>query len=247
MTFEVCIDSLASAKAAQEGGAQRVELCDNLIEGGTTPSFGMVKVVCQHTSLAVMVMIRPRGGDFLYNEEELEIMAEDIQHFKQLPIKGFVFGLLKKDGTIDIENAKKLIALSRPFEVAFHRAFDMSLNPSEALETLIDLGVDRLLTSGQKLNAFEGRMLLKQLHQQAAGRITIMPGAGINEENIQEIIRMTGASEFHASAKASISSQMDFQNQAVSMSDGKNSAFNLFVTSKERVKAIFENAKKAHL
>lgn len=243
MVFEVCIDSLASAKAAQQGGAQRVELCDNLVEGGTTPSYGMVKSVCDNTEVDVMVLIRPRGGDFLYTAEELAIMKADIEHFKHLPIKGFVFGLLKEDGEVDIENTQKLVDLARPFQVAYHRAFDMAKAPLETLETLIELGVDRILTSGQQPNAFAGRELLKELNAKAAGRITIMPGGGINENNIQELIQSTEVSEFHASAKMSISSKMKFQNHAVSMSNGKNSEFDRFVTSEERVRTIFKNAR----
>lgn len=243
MVFEVCIDSLASAKAAEKGGAQRVELCDNLIEGGTTPSYGMVKSVCENTELEVMVMIRPRGGDFLYTEEEFAIMESDIEHFKQLPITGFVFGLLKEDGQVDTENTERLLEISRPFEVAYHRAFDMAKDPFKTLETLIELGVDRVLTSGQQPNAFAGKELLQKLNEKASDRITIMPGGGINENNIQELIEVTGVNEFHASAKISISSKMKFQNQAVSMSDGENSEFDRFITSEERVRTIFKNAR----
>ncbi len=216
-TLEVCIDSVESAIAAQKGGAQRVELCDNLIEGGTTPSLGMIQQVQAACDLDIMVMIRPRGGDFLYSDHEYEVMKRNILAAKGLGVKGVVFGLLTPDGAIDEERTAELLHLARPMEVTFHRAFDMVQDPLEALDLLIELGVDRLLTSGQEATAFEGRALIQQLHERANGRISIMPGAGIRPHNIAQIVAETGVNECHGSGSSSIPSAMRYRNQRISM------------------------------
>ncbi len=159
MIFEVCIDSVEGALAAQKEARRGWNLCDNLVEGGTTPSTGMVEVTCRSASLDVNVMIRPRGGDFVYSDLEMEVMGLDILAAKKSGAKGVVFGLLTPDGKIDKQRTRQLIELARPMTVTFHRAFDLCQNPDEALEDLIDLGIDRLLTSGQKAEALRGRCL----------------------------------------------------------------------------------------
>jgi copper homeostasis protein len=154
--LEICLESCEDAIAAQKGGAQRVELCDNLIEGGTTPSAGMIAMTREYRSIGLQVIIRPRGGDFCYSEIELDAMKYDIHHCKTLGVDGVVFGLLKSDGNIDYERTRELIEIARPMNVTFHRAFDMCKDPYQALEELIELGVDRILTSGQEPTVFEG-------------------------------------------------------------------------------------------
>lgn len=201
--LEICIDSVASAIAAQEGGADRVELCANLHEDGTTPSAGMIEVTRKNLSIGLHVMIRPRGGNFCYSAVEFEIMKKDIAVAKGLGANGVVFGMLNPDGTIDAERTRELIELARPLQVTFHRAFDVAAAPRRALETLIALRVDCLLSSGQARTAMEGLGLLAQLAQQAAGRISIMPASGINAENVRRILAASGVHEIHAGSSVS--------------------------------------------
>lgn len=217
MTIEVCIDSVESAIASQIGGADRVELCDNLFEGGTTPSAGCIRIVRRNIDIDLFVMIRPRGGDFLYSEIEFEVMKEDIKMAKDLGADGVVFGILKSDGTIDKQRSKELIELARPMGVTFHRAFDMTPDPFAALDVLMDLEVDRLLTSGQEPSAFEGAELISRLVKKAEGKIKIMPGAGIKEKNIHKIREITGCEEFHVTGRKARKSAMQFMKNDVFM------------------------------
>lgn len=215
--MEVCVNSLASAVAAQQGGAIRVEFCDNLPEGGTTPSYAQLKLAKSLLKVQVYPIIRPRGGDFLYSSLEFELMKEDIKLCRSLQCDGIVTGILLANGRIDQERCAELIELAGPMKVAFHRAFDMSNNLEESLEDIINLGFERILSSGGAASALQGATTLKKLINQAAGRIGIMPGAGIREHNIAEIIRITGAKEFHASAKKALNSKMAFRNPNLSM------------------------------
>lgn len=215
--LEVCVDSIASVLAAQEGGAQRVELCANLFEGGTTPSAATIEIARKHLTIDLNVMIRPRGGDFLYSDLEFAIMQRDIEIAKALGANGVVIGLLTEYGKIDIERTKALIELARPLSVTFHRAFDMVADPTNALNALIALGLDRLLTSGLEPTALEGAETIAQLSQQAAGRIIIMPGGGIHERNIAQIVRQTAATEVHMSGRHTQESQMRYRNSRVSL------------------------------
>ena len=194
--------------AAQAGGAQRVELCDNLLEGGTTPSAGMIALTRQQISIDLNVIIRPRGGDFYYSDLEFAVMQYDITQAKQLGANGVVIGLLNRDGTIDKSRTAALIALARPMSVTFHRAFDMVADPQQAVADLIDLGVDRLLTSGQESSALEGLDLIAALVQQATGRMIMMPGGGINERNLAKIVQQSGANEVHMTARSTVESAM---------------------------------------
>lgn len=216
--IEICANSVESAVKAQEGGAYRVELCAGIPEGGTTPSFGdirMARQLLQKTKLHVI--IRPRGGDFLYSKLELDIMLHDIKVARQLGADGVVFGCLTAEGNVDIPAMKMLMNAVGDMSVTFHRAFDMCKNPQEALEQIIALGCNRILTSGQEPNAVKGIPLLKELVKQADGRIIIMPGCGVNPSNILQIAEETGTSEFHFSGRSTYESGMIYRNPKVSM------------------------------
>ncbi len=219
LTFEIAIESLKSAIIAEKAGAKRVELCAALSEGGVTPSIGMIRQVCDNSLLDVFVIIRPHGGDFLYSDAEFEIMCYDIIAAREAGADGIVSGALSIDGGIDIEKTSKMIELSRPLPFTFHRAFDRCKDPFQAMEQLIDLGVTRILSSGQVPSAEHGAELLGELVKQADGRIIIMPGAGVNSKNITEIVTKTGASEFHLSGKRPIASKMKYVRPA--MDNGK--------------------------
>ena len=215
--MEVCANSVRSALEAQKGGAFRVELCDNLPEGGTTPSYAQIAMARRLLSIQVYPIIRPRGGDFLYDDLEFELMKEDIEICKSLKCDGVVIGLLNADGTIDKKRSKILVDLAAPLKVTFHRAFDMCKDMDTALEDVIEIGCERILTSGGANSANQGIKKIAALIKQANGRISVMPGAGINTKNIKEIIEKTGAVEFHASAKNKVSSRMLYRNHDASM------------------------------
>ncbi|XP_026886714.2 copper homeostasis protein cutC homolog isoform X1 [Electrophorus electricus] len=215
--MEVCVDSVESAINAERGGAGRIELCSSLLEGGITPSIGLLQVVKENVQIPVYVMIRPRGGDFLYTDREVEVMRKDIELMKSHKADGLVLGALTEDGRVDVALCMELLAACRPLPVTFHRAFDMVHDPSVALETLASLGFERILTSGCDSSALEGLLLIKRLVEQAKGRIIIMPGGGITERNLQRILEGSGAQEFHCSARSSRESAMKFRNANVSM------------------------------
>lgn len=189
------------AISAARAGAGRIELCDNISEGGTTPSYGMMRQVITKLKIPVLPLIRPRGGNFCYTDTEFESIRDDIQMAKNAGAHGIVTGILKPSGEIDIERNREIVDLARPMEVAFHRAFDITPDPVKALEDLISIGYDRVLTAGQVLNAENGIGLIARLVQLAGKRISIMPGGGINAFNIGLIARKTGTNEFHLSAR----------------------------------------------
>ena len=215
--IEVCANSLESAVNAQKGGAHRVELCANLYEGGTTPSPGEISLARELLHIDLNVLIRPRGGDFLYSKDELEIIRRDIQFCKKTGVDGVVFGFLKADGHIDTKLTAAFCRLARPMSVTFHRAFDMSKNHEQALEELAEIGVDRVLSSGAANKAGDGLELLHQLVEQAGSRIIVMPGSGIKVDNILEIIRKTGAKEYHVSERQLVAGKMTFKRQGIFM------------------------------
>ncbi len=202
MTFEVCVDSLESALAAAQGGASRLELCSSLESGGLTPSPGLWRVVREQVSLPTMVLIRPRNGDFCYRSAELKVMCRDIEYFLAEGAKGTVFGALRPDARIDGSAMRSLVAVAQGGEMTFHRAFDVVANPWASLETVIELGLQRILTSGQAMTALDGIATLKEFVSQARGRIQIMPGGGIHEGNVRSILQGTGARELHFSGTA---------------------------------------------
>jgi len=219
--IEICLNGIDSAVAAQEGGATRVELCDNLTEGGTTPSQGMIDLVAEMLDIDTMVMIRPRGGDFLYTEREFEAMRRNVTFMHQHKVMGVVFGMLNPDGRVDKRRTAELIDLARPFQVTFHRAFDMARDPLEALDDLLELGVDRILTSGQALTAMDGLEMIALLQKQAGEDLIIMPAVGVNARNARYIIQTANVREIHVGSdvESPKSSVMSFQNEAVSMGD----------------------------
>ncbi len=198
--LEICTGSLLSALAAQQGGADRIELCENLEQGGTTPSFGALSLTRNLISLPIHVLIRPRAGDFCYHDLELSTMKMDIETCKMLGMQGVVFGILGKDGDVDMNQCARLIEAARPMSVTFHRAFDQVPDPLKSLESLISLGFDRVLTSGGKQTALEGTETLKALQENAGDRIIIMPGGSVRPENINQILTCTHVKEIHSSA-----------------------------------------------
>jgi copper homeostasis protein len=239
MTIEIVVYNIESALKAQEGGADRIELCENPGEGGTTPSYGTIEIVRQNLSIDVFVMIRPRGGDFHYSNYEFHAMKRDLSQCQKLSVDGVVFGILNADGTIDKKRCKELIDKARPLKVTCHRAFDMARDPFEALEDCIEVGFDRILTAGQQAQAVKGADLIGELIRKANGRIAIMPGSGVNEETIEEIIRKSNAKEIHFSAMASRNSAMVFRNpQIAGMGSDEGAEFKLRTVDPERVRKM---------
>lgn len=242
--LEVCANSVTSAIAAQQGGAVRVELCENLAEGGTTPSFGQLTLARKHLHIKLFALIRPRSGDFLYSDLEFEVMQADIRNCIEAGCDGVVIGILNADGTIDKPRCTELVRTAKQggLEVTFHRAFDMCADQFQALEDIIEMGCDRILTSGGKSTAIEGANVLLHLVEKAAGRISIMPGSGVSETNVADLVHFTGVTEVHSSARASIPGKMEYRNDHIIMSDGFGDEYALDVTSAERVKSIVEAA-----
>uniref|UniRef100_A0A069DQY7 Copper homeostasis protein cutC homolog n=1 Tax=Panstrongylus megistus TaxID=65343 RepID=A0A069DQY7_9HEMI len=204
--MEVAVDCFESVINAQKGGAIRIELCNALSEGGLTPSLGFLKMCKTHTTLPIFPMIRCRGGDFVYSAEEMRIMADDIRIMKENGADGFVFGVLTGGNTLDKENCKMLLDVARPKPCTLHRAFDETVNCADALETAVELGFTRILTSGQQKDAATGIGTINNLINQAKERIIVMPGAGITALNLEEILLQTNAKEFHGSGKMSVNS-----------------------------------------
>ena len=216
ITFEVCLQSIDGVHAALAGGAHRVELCAALVEGGITPSSALIEAAVA-TGAEVMVMIRPRGGDFLYSPAELDVMEKDIHAAKAAGAAGVVLGVLTPSGEVAGPQVQRFREASQGMQLVFHRAFDVSADPYRSLETLIELGVDRVLTSGQAATVPEGIGVIKRLVDQAAGRIAILPGCGITPENVAAVIAATGVTEFHATAFSTVDSSMLFRNPHVYM------------------------------
>ncbi|WP_175403988.1 copper homeostasis protein CutC [Mucilaginibacter sp. PPCGB 2223] len=239
INIEVCANSITSAIAAQQGGATRVELCDNLNEGGTTPSHGQFVLAKKHITIPIFPLIRPRSGDFYYSDVEFEVMKADIAHFIGGGCDGIVIGILCKDGTVDKQRCSELVDMAKAagISVTFHRAFDMCRDHFEAMEDIINLGCDRILTSGGKSSAIEGVNIISHLIKEARGRISVMPGSGINEHNIADLIHYTGATEFHSTAKMRVESQMEYQNDHI-LFNGFGGEFILEITDSERVKRL---------
>ena len=239
--LEICAGSVESAIAARDGRAQRIELCAALEVGGVTPSAGLIAEARKIEGLTLNVIIRPRGGDFLYNEYEATCMEQDIHTCRQLGVDGVVIGALTAEGDIDTVLCKRLIAAADGMSVTFHRAFDMCRDPRKALEELIEMGCDRVLTSGQATTAMAGIPLLKELVELADGRIIIMPGCGVNSGNAAAILNATGATEIHASARKSVGSGMLFRHSGVSMGNPDSDEYARKETCREEVKAIVRN------
>jgi copper homeostasis protein len=245
IVLEICIDSVEAAMAAQQGGANRVELCADLLEGGTTPSAGTIQLARRSIDIDLNVIIRPRGGDFCYTPVEFEVMKLDVETAKGAGANGVVIGVLNEDGTVDVDRTRELVVLARPMSVTFHRAFDMARDPYEALETLIDLGVDRVLTTGQESSVLEGLDLIAELVQKAGDRIIIMPGGGITVRNFERIVAVCGAKEVHVLAPATRESSMTYRNPNCFMGgELRPPEFSLTVTDPSRVGAFVRAARE---
>ncbi|HZY40027.1 MAG TPA: copper homeostasis protein CutC [Mucilaginibacter sp.] len=242
--LEVCANSVESALAAQKGGAARVELCENLYEGGTTPSHGDILLARKLLHIKLYVLIRPRGGDFLYTDVEYEIITADVMHCIEAGCDGIVIGMLNADGTVDKARCGKLVQMAKRkgVGVTFHRAFDMCADLEQALDDIIDLGCERILTSGGKSTAIEGSRVIAELMQKAADRITIMPGSGVNEHNVEDLVRFTGVREVHSSARARKLSAMQYKNDHILMGDNTGDEYAYEQTDADRVRNILRNA-----
>lgn len=239
--LEICVDSIASAFAAQEGGADRIELCSSLADGGLTPSAAMIELTRKYLHIDINVMIRPRSGDLLFSDLEMALMQRDIEVAKSLGANGVVIGVLTADGQVNLERNRQLVETARPLSVTFHRAFDMVADPSAALEDLITLGIDRVLTSGLEATAMQGVKTITALVRQAAGRIIVMPGSGVSAGNIAELKHLTGANEFHMSGRIAQESAMSFRNPRIALgATAPTPEYGQQVTSTQRVRAAVD-------
>lgn len=234
--LECCVDSVESAINAKNGGANRLELCSNLIIGGTTPDVALVKEIRKHTDIRIHALIRPRFGDFCYTQYEMEIMKSQIRTLKEAGVEGVVIGVLDEDGNLDVRQMQELLQEAGGLSITLHRAFDMCREPFQTLEEAIQLGIDTILTSGQKQSAWEGRELLKELIEKADGRIDIMAGAGINASVIEKLIPVTGETSFHMSGKVTLDSPMKYRKADISMGLPSLSEYEIWRTSETAVR-----------
>jgi copper homeostasis protein len=239
---EICVDSLESAIAAERGGAKRVELCASLVEGGVTPSAGLIATARKKISIGLHVMIRPRAGDFYYTAEEFEVMRRDVLMAKQLGADGVVFGILDADANVDVERTRALVDLAKPLRTTYHRAFDMSADLFRSLEQVVQAGADRVLTSGAARTALEGAPALRRLVDAAAARVIVMACGGINDQNVQAVVEQTGVREIHVGLRTPIASPMRYQNQNISMGTIPESEYRRFVVLEEKVAQLVRAA-----
>lgn len=238
--LEVCIDSVESALQAEKGGANRLEMCSNLVIGGTTPDpmlFQMVRELCD---IKIHVLLRPRYGDFLYTDYEFEMICRDVTTFRKMGADGVVVGCLCADGSLDVERMKRLRDLAGPMHMALHRAFDVCKDPLQVLQEAMNVGIQTILTSGQKDTCIEGSELLKELIQRSAGKLDILVGSGVNAEIIRKLIPEIGATCFHMSGKKVLDSGMAYRKEGVSMGIPGMSEYQVFRTDKQEI----EKAKK---
>jgi len=242
--LEVCANSIMSAMAAQEGGAQRVELCENLNEGGVTPSPGQISIARKKLNIELYVLIRPRGSDFLYTDIEFETMLADIQYCIDTDCDGIVTGVLNADGTIDKKRSTQLVQLAKKagLGATFHRAFDMCVDQMQALEDIIDMGYDRILTSGGRSTAIEGSRVIADLVKKANGRISIMAGSGVSELNVADLILFTGVKEIHGTLLTRVKSQMHYNNDHIVMGSDIGDEYAYEITGVDRVKNVLAKA-----
>ncbi|MHB1936014.1 MAG: copper homeostasis protein CutC [Acidobacteriaceae bacterium] len=244
MILEICVDSVESAIASQAGGAQRIELCSDLNEGGITPSAGLIQAVRKHVGIQVFVMVRPRGGDSFYTNYEFDVMRVDVLRVKELGADGIVVGMLDKDGHVDVERTGDLVRLAHPMQVTFHRAFDMSADLDESLERVIETGAHRILTSGGMQTVTQGADQVTHLIVAAKGRIRIMVGGGIRQENIRKIALRTKATEFHCSLRMRTQSPVTFRNHSLKLGSVANDEFARYVVLEENVRGLREALNK---
>lgn len=242
--LECCVDSVESAINAKSGGASRIELCSNLIIGGTTPDIALVGEIRKHTDIRIHALIRPRFGDFCYSKYEMEIMKSQIRALKEAGVEGVVIGVLDEDGNLDIPKMQELLQEADGLSVTLHRAFDMCRDPFQALDEAIQLGINTILTSGQKQSAWEGRELLSELVEKADGRIDIMAGAGISAAAIEKLAPITNGTSYHMSGKVTLDSKMKYRKADVSMGLPSLSEYEIWQTSEEAVRAAVEVLEK---
>lgn len=245
LVLEICADSVESAVAAEQGGAQRIELCGSLLEGGITPSAGMIAAVHKRISIPLHVMVRPRGGDFCYSADELEVMRHDVLFAKQLGANGIVFGILQEDGQVDRERTRHLIEAAKPLSVTFHRAFDMAKDLRQALDDIIAAGAQRVLTSGGEKTAMAGTDAIADLVKYAGGRIVIIAASGINSSNIRELTAKTGVSEIHASLRTPMASSMRYRKESLSMGAVTGLEYERLIVLKEHVSRLRDAARNS--
>jgi len=244
--LEICVDSVESAVAAQRGGARRIELCSDLLEGGITPSPGLLERVRERVEIDVFVMIRPRGGDFCYSSEEFETMKADIEHVKQLGAHGVVLGVLDADGYVDVDRTRDLVEQAMPLPVTFHRAVDVSADLAESLERIIAAGARRVLTSGGKRRAAESTRDISRAIRQTSGRLVVMVGGGLNPENIGTVAEQTGAMEYHASLNTGVPSPVRFRNDSVFLGTDLDREYMRYVVREEDVRALLLGLERAN-
>lgn len=238
ITLEVCVDSVESAIAAEKGGATRLELCSNLMIGGTTPTRAFIQLVKEKVNIPVYVLIRPRFGDFCYTDLEFEAIKKEVIDAKVCGADGVVIGILKADGTLDKERLHILCELASDMHITLHRAFDVCSNPLEALRCVRQLGIHTILTSGQKQTCVEGKELLKELVQNAGEEIEVLVGSGLKAENVREMINYTGARAYHLSGKKEKESQMIYRHQEVSMGLPILSEYVIWETEEEEIRKV---------
>lgn len=243
MVVEICLESVDSVLAAERGGAARVELCANLLEGGTTPSAGTIRAARECSRIAIHVMVRPRGGDFLYTETEFAAMQHDVRMAKELGADGIVLGLLRPDGTVDVERTRHLVELASPLPVTFHRAIDVSRDLLEALESVISTGAARVLTSGGQPSVVDGAPMVARMVQAARDRIIVMPGCGITPENIVSVLQTTGAREVHIALDEPVPSPMHFRKAEIPMGGIEGREYLRFMTPESAVRRTVEAVK----
>lgn len=239
-TLEVCVDSAESAEAAARGGADRVELCANLVIGGTTPPEALFEKIRSLTDIRVNVLIRPRYGDFLYTEYEFDMISRSVARFREMGANGVVIGCLLPDGSLDMERMKRLVELAGPMDVTLHRAFDMCRDAYEALDQAAALGIRTILTSGQKENSWAGRELIAGLVKESGGRVDIMAGGGVDAGKIRELIPATGAGSYHMSGKVVLDSGMVYRREEVSMGVPGMGEYEIFRTSEAKIREARE-------
>lgn len=238
MQLEICVDSVESAMAAQNGGAQRVELCSDLLEGGITPSAGLIALVRDRIDIGLFVMIRPRGADFCYTGLEFEVMQRDIRQARELGADGVIVGVLDEQARVDVPRTRQLVELAAPLPVTFHRAIDMTPDPCVALDDVVTAGARRVLTSGGAAKATEGLAGVARMVKAAGDRITVMAGGGITPHTLQSVAEATGATEFHASLRSARPSPMEYQRQGIQMGEIGDREYLRFVVDEENVRAL---------
>ena len=242
--LEVCVESVESAIVAKQGGANRLELCSNLIIGGTTPDINLFNLIKENVDIDINVLIRPRFGDFLYSDYEFEIMKRDIETFKKAGANGVVIGILKSDGSLNLSQIKTLVDIAEGMDVTLHRAFDVCNDPMKALEEAKTLGINTILTSGQQNNCIFGKKLIRDLVKESKNEIDILVGSGVNSSNISELVNYTKSTSFHLSGKKIIDSKMQYRKKDVSMGLPSISEYNIIRTDLSEIVKVRQAIEK---